>query len=120
MRCAAAERTVVFERFALGRVFVLNRPVFFEKGFVISFAFEEKMIAGNASVHGLVLSTMLYFVNQTDKSLNNTLEDHYHLPAGAETGKYLDRGAFVIVLHEPDTCQRNRFCGDASPNWPQV
>lgn len=41
---------------------------------------------GNATF-GMMLQTMLYLANFTDHSLNNTLEDFYHLPKGAGIGE---------------------------------
>lgn len=41
---------------------------------------------GNATF-GVMVQTMLYLANFTDHSLNNTLEDFYHLPKGAGTGE---------------------------------
>lgn len=38
------------------------------------------------STGGLLLQTILYLSNFSDNSPNNTLEDFYHLPMGADTG----------------------------------
>lgn len=46
------------------------------------------MLVNTSSTGGFLLQTMLYFANYTDHSQNNTLEDFYHLPAGAETDKH--------------------------------
>lgn len=47
---------------------------------------------------GIMLQTMLYLTNFTDHSLNNTLEDFYHLPKGAGIGK--NKYKYLIRISE--------------------
>lgn len=44
------------------------------------------------------MSTLLFLANQKDNSQNNTLEDFYHLPAGADTGKNARHFKLKILL----------------------
>lgn len=53
--------------------------------------------SGNATF-GVIMQTMLYMTNFTDRSLNNTLEDFYHLPVGAGTGKFYLAGQIIIII----------------------
>lgn len=59
---------------------------------------------GNHSF-GFLLQTMLYLTNYTqDRSANNSLQDYYHLPAGAGMGKLYD--VVEVVFEESVTHYR--------------
>lgn len=47
---------------------------------------------------GLLLQTILYLSNFSDNSPNNTLEDFYHLPIGADTGNIEQKNFLAIFL----------------------